>query len=544
MVIVHQTDVHGWIAGHAHNESDKMMFGDYLTMAQALTASSASPNASRAARLSRTAKSGYERRFTHLHAGTGDVGTDVLFGSSGDMVDGTGLSDLTKPRGSFIFQAQAAVYKSLSALGDTFNAWQTAGNHDVTYPDTVNTLADSYAPKLDGHYITTNTRYGTAPDSPLLGAPFATYVTPVHNKRVLLLGFIFNFTQHSNNTQIIAPSDAVNTPWFKEAMAVPDVDFIMVMNHIDPQGQADQLDAIFKGIRASHPSTPMVLLTGHAHQEYMGFLDDNCFVIESGSYFLELGIIEFDLDNFANTVGAEWVLTSADVFADLAGMETWNLSPEGAALNHKIDAEFASLGLNRTIGCAPQTYIVDKQLNASDSFFSLYLNKMLPELLFTPAKSYIPQEQFFVMNTATFRSDMNKGLVVYNDVLCTAPFASVMYYLTPAVNGTFLKKLLQNLPVDPLMDGLVEEHAHLAPRAITMTDEKDGHDLPYWVWTESTVNPTADYSIACADYDCVASIMPTLATLDSSRTYSMNLYQSHSNDTGIVMDYILKEWQC
>ena len=94
------------------------------------------------------------------------------------------------------------------------------------------------------------------------------------------------------------------------------------------------------------------------------------------------------------------------------------------------------------------------------------------------------------------------------------------------------------------MDGLVEEHAHLAPRAITMTDEKDGHDLPYWVWTESTVNPTADYSIACADYDCVASIMPTLATLDSSRTYSMNLYQSHSNDTGIVMDYILKEWQC
>jgi hypothetical protein len=53
---------------------------------------------------------------------------------------------------------------------------------------------------------------------------------------VLVLGYIFDFTQNANNTLIVNMTQSLQQPYFQQAMSTPNVDMIVTLNHIDPQG--------------------------------------------------------------------------------------------------------------------------------------------------------------------------------------------------------------------------------------------------------------------------------------------------------------------
>lgn len=70
LLFVHLTDVHGWVAGHSHNATLNADFGDFVSLIE------------------------------HLRE---DETRTVLVIDSGDVIEGTGLSDVSEIDGQYIF---------------------------------------------------------------------------------------------------------------------------------------------------------------------------------------------------------------------------------------------------------------------------------------------------------------------------------------------------------------------------------------------------------------------------------------------------------
>lgn len=110
--------------GHPHNATLNCDYGDFASLVERLRAAAA------------------------------QEGSELLVLDSGDLVEGTGLSDATPIHGEFIFPiAQQVDYDAL-----------TIGNHDIGHPDTVALLKSTYVPNWAGKYITSNTFWVASKD--------------------------------------------------------------------------------------------------------------------------------------------------------------------------------------------------------------------------------------------------------------------------------------------------------------------------------------------------------------------------------------------
>lgn len=99
VTLIHLTDVHGWINGHPHEPELDTTFGDLKSL------------------------------LTHMHSNL-DEDDDLWVFDTGDLVEGTGLSDATKVHGQDIFP----IMNQIDYDGATI------GNHDVGHNATVDAL--------------------------------------------------------------------------------------------------------------------------------------------------------------------------------------------------------------------------------------------------------------------------------------------------------------------------------------------------------------------------------------------------------------------
>lgn len=88
---IHTTDIHGWIAGHTHETEYNADFGDFASLMEHL-----------------------------LHRDD----TYVLLFDSGDIIEGTGLSDIPEIHGEKIFP----ILKKIPGFGAL-----TSGNHGTSF---------------------------------------------------------------------------------------------------------------------------------------------------------------------------------------------------------------------------------------------------------------------------------------------------------------------------------------------------------------------------------------------------------------------------
>ena len=145
-----------------------------------------------------------------------------------------------------------------------------------------------------------------------LGQPYSVYTTKF-GTNILIIGWIYNFTQESKNSDVVIVSEALQQQWFQDAMNVPGIDMIITTMHIDPQSPPE-LDQIYDAVRQYHPTTPFILFSGHRHVLYYEQLDANSFTLESGKYFEVLGLVKFGLENQALTdFEYQWMPTSRSV---------------------------------------------------------------------------------------------------------------------------------------------------------------------------------------------------------------------------------------
>jgi hypothetical protein len=73
----------------------------------------------------------------------------------------------------------------------------TMGNHDIGHPDTIDLMRQKFIRSWHGRYLTANSYWSQ--DNTTLGAPYYVATTAM-GRKVLVLGYMFNFTQYANNT--------------------------------------------------------------------------------------------------------------------------------------------------------------------------------------------------------------------------------------------------------------------------------------------------------------------------------------------------------
>jgi len=96
--------------------------------------------------------------------------------------------------------------------------------------------------------------------------------------------------------------------------------------------------------------------------------------------------------------------------------------------------------LDMKIGCSPHTYKANVPLLDPISFYSLYIDKIVPSVVFdhTPSRS---NRLFFITNNAAIRYNLYEGPIDINDLYTAFPFND-SFYITRNIYGSDLNNFL------------------------------------------------------------------------------------------------------
>jgi len=119
----------------------------------------------------------------HMKAKAHREGRDLLLIDSGDLHDGTGLSDTTNPDGRItnkIFQ-----YIDYDLL--------SVGNHELYVGAVTKDMYYNFVPRYQGRYLTSNVNITINGVSKPLGSLYRKFRTPINNYTILAFGVLFDF---------------------------------------------------------------------------------------------------------------------------------------------------------------------------------------------------------------------------------------------------------------------------------------------------------------------------------------------------------------
>ncbi|KAF8829441.1 hypothetical protein HHX47_DHR3000938 [Lentinula edodes] len=197
--IIHTTDTHGWLLGHQHASFPEPNYsgdlGDFASFVQ------------------------------HMKQLAIEKDVDLLLVDSGDLHDGTGLSDGFPAGGIDAHDANQFIKQLPYDI-------MAIGNHELY--DYINTwdMYTNFVPALDGKYLSSNVNitvfdaHNNTIDVPV-GNRFRKFTTR-KGRKITSLGVLYDFTGNDVNTTVQSVADMVKEQWFAEAIAEePDV-FLLV----------------------------------------------------------------------------------------------------------------------------------------------------------------------------------------------------------------------------------------------------------------------------------------------------------------------------
>lgn len=400
--IIHTTDTHGWLLGHQKESFPEPNYSGDLGDLSSFVA--------------RMKEIAIEK----------DV--DILLVDSGDIHDGTGLSDgypLGGVDGRATTQFLAQLPYDVMAIG----------NHELyVYADTLD-MYQNLAPKLNGRYLSSNVNITVADqnnktiDVPV-GNRFAKFKTR-KGRSVTALGVIFDFTGNDHNTTVQKVEDMVNEPWFLEAIQ-EEPDFFLLAGHM-PVAR-DKWPFVFDAVRAVHPTTPIIILGGHTHIRDCLQLDGRSMSLESGRYMETIGWMSLKLDpqnESENLTFSRRYLDNNRVTyeyhtkSDMSSFDT----TKGQEITAGLNQLFVDFDLGFTYGTAPQDYTLTQVPYPSNgSLLSLFAELATPYALsLNNSRADIPN--YVVINSGSQRFDIYSGTFDKNDRLTATPFTDTFFYI-------------------------------------------------------------------------------------------------------------------
>ncbi|KAH7829584.1 putative 5' nucleotidase family protein [Monocercomonoides exilis] len=518
VTIIHTTDIHGWINSHVHDSRydagvwDLYNFVDY-----------------------------YKRT-----AGPNDL---VLLLDTGDLTQGTGLSDATPIQGQFIFD----VMKLLPFDG------LAIGNHELGNEDCINNIADNFAPFWNGRYLGWNVEH-TNPNKKLTGDYF-TIKLPNNQGNILVMGFLYNMHGAASNVKITPINQLLTENRFRKAFSEPNVKMIINLCHIATN--ASEIKQLHNFISQHKPDTPQLYLTGHSHLirtkdlDTLSTLDaattsSHAFAMESGAFARQLGFIRFTLSPNGIQMNEEDGHMSNAVFigengiemldgGDLSSVSSDSLSssllsklsfqhyfvnynhktmlswtktndstfntPAGNSIHRMVSRKYYDLNLGRVIGYSKYHYYKNQRVEEGQHSLSrLVLDEMLP------AWRWNINNAFFIVGTSSLRADIYEGTVVVDDVYAVDPFNNMMFAINN-VSGEHINQLKKMR-----FDGR------------TFFDK--------YAASSTLIDPNGRYTIISSEYDAKN-------LLSALNTFAPGSYAMRSTSFSlrpIIHQFILKNW--
>jgi 2',3'-cyclic-nucleotide 2'-phosphodiesterase (5'-nucleotidase family) len=417
--IIHTTDSHGWLLGHQKPSFPEPNYsGDFGDFASFVA---------------------------HMKEIAIKKDVDLLLVDTGDLHDGTGLSDGFPPGG-------VDAHDSNEFFSQLPYDLLTIGNHELyEYTNTLD-MYRNFVPKYPGRYLSSNVNITIegpdgSPVSVPVGSRFAKFKTR-KGRRVTSVGVLYDFTGNDHNTTVQKVEDMVKETWFAHAIK-DEPDFFLLVGHM-PVAQ-DNWPLVYNAVRAVHPTTPILILGGHTHIRNCLQFDGRSIALESGRYMETVGFLSVDFDRKGSTQN----LTMNRRYLD-PNRVTYEYhtkrhnssfdTSHGREITTGLEELAARFNLSDQFGTAPQDYTLSRDpYPSTGSLLSLMVNQVLPTALaLKNTRSNI--SNIIITNSGGLRFDIYKGPFTKNDQLTASPFADAFLYIAdvplcvasavlPALNG-------------------------------------------------------------------------------------------------------------
>lgn len=224
---IQTTDTHGWLAGHQKQSEPEINYrsdwGDYASFVD------------------------------HMRQLSLEKDVDLLVIDSGDLHDGSGLSDAFKPGG-----VNGHETNDIFSMVDIDVL--TIGNHGLYNADVSLDIYKNFAPKFEGRYLTSNVNI-TDPDSNEsvpIGERYLKQTTR-KGRKFTAFGLLFDFPNPNEIVQLQSIKDLVNEQWFNDAIK-DTPDFFLLVAHMAIHD--DNWDIIINKLKSEHPHTPIISFGG------------------------------------------------------------------------------------------------------------------------------------------------------------------------------------------------------------------------------------------------------------------------------------------
>ncbi|KAK2467692.1 hypothetical protein APHAL10511_000286 [Amanita phalloides] len=411
--IIQTTDSHGWLLGHQKRSPPEPNysgnFGDFFSFVK------------------------------HMRQIAIERDVDLLVVDSGDLHDGTGLSDGYPPGGVDAHDSneffQQLPYDAL-----------TVGNHELYYYNYAFDMFKNFVPRFNGRYLASNVNIivnnSTGhPVSVPFGSRYAKFTTR-KERRITALGILFNFSGNATNTTVQTVGEMVHETWFAEAIK-EEPDFFLLLGHMPVSRQRtdkwkcddkdlDQWPCVFHAIREVHPQTPILIFGGHTHVRNCTQLDDNSMSLMSGRYMETVGwmsanLTEKDKPTFtrryldANRVTYEYHTNQSEIMYNTV---------QGVSITQGLNDLYERFGLGSPYpsNTSLLSELVDKALP-----YSLRVNNTDKNM-----------HNIILINSGSMRFDIYRGTFDRNDQWSTTYFNSKFQYIAN-VNRSIAEQVLPYL---------------------------------------------------------------------------------------------------
>ncbi|KAH9039804.1 Metallo-dependent phosphatase-like protein [Lactarius pseudohatsudake] len=417
--IIHTTDSHGWLLGHQKSSYPEPNFsGDFGDFASFVA---------------------------HMKKIAIGKDVDLLLVDSGDLHDGTGLSDGFPPGSVDAHDSN----KFFSQLPYDVLA---IGNHELyVYANTLD-MHQNFAPKFPGRYLSSNANItipgpNGSPVSVPVGSRFAKFKTR-KGRKVTSLGVLFDFTGNDHNTTVQKVEDMVKEAWFADAIK-DEPDFFLLVGHM-PVAR-DNWPLVFNAVRAVHPTTPILILGGHTHIRDCLQFDGRSIALESGRYMETVGFLSVDLDHRGSkrnlTVNRRYLDPNRVTYEYHTNSHDSSFDTSiGRQITKGLKALAARFDLDFKFGTAPRDYTLTRDpFPSNGSLLSLIVDQVLPTALtVNNTRANVPN--IIITNSGGLRFDIYSGPFTENDRLTASPFTDAFLFIAgvplsvasavlPALNG-------------------------------------------------------------------------------------------------------------
>ncbi|KAL0946122.1 hypothetical protein HGRIS_012387 [Hohenbuehelia grisea] len=415
--ILHTTDTHGWLLGHQKESFPEPNysgdFGEFSSFVQRMKAIAVQKD------------------------------VDLLLVDSGDLHDGSGLTDGYPPGGVNGHESNKFVQQLPYDI-------MAIGNHELYVYEVAHDMYKNFVPKIKGHYLSSNVnitvldRKGSMVSVPV-GKRFAKFKTR-KGRKVTAFGVLFDFAGNAKNTTVQKVADMVKEEWFARAIK-DEPDLFLLAGHMPVS--RNNWPLVFDAIRAVHPYTPIMILGGHDHIRDCVQLDGRSMSLASGRYMETIGWMSAKL----NYRGSQRNVTFSRRYLD-ANRVTYKFHTgrtdasfdtfKGLQISRGVKALAKKFDLGYLFGTAPRDFLKYMAPYPSEnSLLSLFIEEASPlASSVNNTRASIPK--IMITNSGGLRFDVFKGPFTKNDKLTTMPFSNRWVFI-PNVTFSVANQVVSTL---------------------------------------------------------------------------------------------------